>query len=108
MPEEVLKCSRRSVFGLATMNRLAQRQASTAKIRAAILLLPQLETISTNGSLSDTIRRMRALRDIRVGPAGWSYADWRGRVYPEGAGTKFDTLSLVARYFDTVEINSSF
>ena len=51
---------------------------------------------------------MRALRDIRVGPAGWSYPDWRGRVYPEGAGTKFDTLALVAKYFDTAEINSSF
>jgi uncharacterized protein YecE (DUF72 family) len=51
---------------------------------------------------------MRALRDIFVGPAGWSYADWRGRVYPENAGTKFDTLALVAKYFDTAEINSSF
>lgn len=51
---------------------------------------------------------MRALRDIRVGPAGWSYADWRGRVYPDGAGSKFDTLALVAKYFDTAEINSSF
>lgn len=51
---------------------------------------------------------MRALRDIFVGPAGWSYADWRGRVYPEGAGSKFDTLALVAKYFDTAEINSSF
>lgn len=51
---------------------------------------------------------MRAHRDILIGPAGWSYADWRGRVYPEGAGSKFDTLALVARYFDTVEINSSF
>jgi uncharacterized protein YecE (DUF72 family) len=51
---------------------------------------------------------MRALRDIFVGPAGWSYADWRGRVFPEGAGTKFDTLKLVSKYFDTAEINSSF
>jgi len=51
---------------------------------------------------------MRALRDILVGPAGWSYADWRGRVYPETAVSKFDTLALVAKYFDTVEINSSF
>jgi uncharacterized protein YecE (DUF72 family) len=51
---------------------------------------------------------MRALRDIRVGPAGWSYADWRGRVFPESAGSKFDTLALVAKYFDTAEINSSF
>jgi uncharacterized protein YecE (DUF72 family) len=51
---------------------------------------------------------MRALRDILVGPAGWSYADWRGREYPETAGTRFDTLALVAKYFDTAEINSSF
>jgi uncharacterized protein YecE (DUF72 family) len=51
---------------------------------------------------------VRALRDIRIGPAGWSYADWRGRVYPESAGTKFDTLALVSKYFDTAEINSSF
>src|SRR5262245_39914331 len=50
----------------------------------------------------------RAHKDILVGPAGWSYADWRGRVYPEGAGSRFDTLAFVARYFDTVEINSSF
>lgn len=51
---------------------------------------------------------MHALRDIHVGPAGWSYADWRGRVYPEGAGSKFDTLALVAKYLDVAEINSSF
>jgi len=51
---------------------------------------------------------VRALRDILIGPAGWSYSDWRGRVYPEGAGSKFDALALVAKYFDTVEINSSF
>jgi uncharacterized protein YecE (DUF72 family) len=51
---------------------------------------------------------MRALRDIHIGPAGWSYADWRGRVYPESAGSKFDTLALVAKYLDVAEINSSF
>ena len=51
---------------------------------------------------------MRGRSDVFIGPAGWSYADWRGRVYPESAGTKFDTLALVAKYFDTAEINSSF
>src|SRR5713226_8754188 len=51
---------------------------------------------------------MRVMRDIKIGPAGWSYTDWRGMVYPESAGSRFDTLAFVARYFDTVEINSSF
>ena len=59
-------------------------------------------------NLPDKTQAMRARRDIHIGPAGWSYADWRGRVYPESAGTKFDTLTLVAKYFDTAEINSSF
>src|SRR6266567_3019376 len=47
-------------------------------------------------------------QNIKIGPAGWSYADWRGLGYPESAGSKFDTLALVAKYLDTVEINSSF
>jgi len=45
---------------------------------------------------------------IRVGPAGWSYKDWQGIVYPASAGSKFDPLSFLATYFDTIEINSSF
>lgn len=45
---------------------------------------------------------------IKIGPAGWSYADWRGKVYAENAGAKFDTLALISKYLDTVEINSSF
>jgi uncharacterized protein YecE (DUF72 family) len=47
-------------------------------------------------------------KHVKTGPAGWSYPDWRGTVYPENAGSKFDTLALVACYFDTAEINSSF
>ena len=43
-----------------------------------------------------------------IGPAGWSYEDWKGVVYPAGAGRKFDPLEYLARYFDVVEINSSF
>ena len=51
---------------------------------------------------------MSKTQNIKIGPAGWSYADWRGMVYPESAGSKFDTLALVAKYFDIAEINSSF
>lgn len=45
---------------------------------------------------------------LRVGPAGWSYPDWEGTVYPAPAGRKFDRLAFLADYFDTIEINSSF
>lgn len=45
---------------------------------------------------------------IRIGPAGWSYKDWEGKVYPKKPGKKFDPLEYLARFFDTIEINSSF
>jgi uncharacterized protein YecE (DUF72 family) len=44
---------------------------------------------------------------IRVGPAGWSYKDWEGVVYPPH-GSKFDHLAYLASFFDTIEINSPF
>lgn len=50
----------------------------------------------------------RARKIIKVGPAGWSYKDWNGIVYPAKPGTKFDPLEYLARFFDTIEINSSF
>jgi uncharacterized protein YecE (DUF72 family) len=45
---------------------------------------------------------------IRIGPAGWSYKDWEGVVYPLKPGAKFDPLEYLARFFNTIEINSSF
>jgi uncharacterized protein YecE (DUF72 family) len=45
---------------------------------------------------------------IRIGPAGWSYKDWEGIVYPKKPGAKFDSLEYLARFFNTIEINSSF
>ena len=44
---------------------------------------------------------------IRIGPAGWSYTDWEGTVYPKH-GSKFDHLAYLASFFDTIEINSPF
>lgn len=44
---------------------------------------------------------------IRIGPAGWSYKDWEGVVYPKH-GSKFDHLAYLAEFFDTIEINSPF
>ena len=47
-------------------------------------------------------------RNIRIGPAGWSYKDWEGIVYPQKPGARFDPLNYLAKFFDTIEINSSF
>lgn len=45
---------------------------------------------------------------IRVGPAGWSYPDWEGIVYPVHKPRGFHEAGYLASYFDTVEINTSF
>lgn len=45
---------------------------------------------------------------IRVGPAGWSYPDWDGRVYPASKPHGFHPLAFLVRFFDCIEINSSF
>ncbi|MFP4171547.1 MAG: DUF72 domain-containing protein [Candidatus Hydrogenedentota bacterium] len=45
---------------------------------------------------------------VRLGPAGWSYRDWEGKVYPPGRSRSMHPLSLLCQYFDTVEINSTF
>ena len=45
---------------------------------------------------------------IRVGTAGWSYADWEGTVYPRSKPPGFHALQYLAPFMSTVEINSSF
>ncbi len=45
---------------------------------------------------------------IRFGPAGWSYADWRGRVYPRRPPPGWRPLDLLGGLFDVVEVNATF
>lgn len=45
---------------------------------------------------------------IRVGPAGWSYPDSPGHVYPADVPKRFDVLAFTAEYFDTIEVNATF
>lgn len=42
---------------------------------------------------------------VHFGIAGFSYADWKGKVYPSGCA---DPLAFCARYLELVEINSTF
>ncbi len=44
---------------------------------------------------------------VRLGPAGWDYADWQGVVYPPGLkGT--ERLTFLAGLFGVVEVNVTF
>ena len=45
---------------------------------------------------------------IRIGPAGWSYPDWAGIVYPAHKPRGFHEAAYLAEFFDTIEINTSF
>ncbi|HSA95510.1 MAG TPA: DUF72 domain-containing protein [Acidobacteriota bacterium] len=43
-----------------------------------------------------------------VGPAGWSYEDWEGIVYPVAKPRGFHALSYLPAFVDIVEVNSTF
>ena len=43
-----------------------------------------------------------------IGAAGWDYPDWSGIVYPATRPRGFKPLAYLARYFNAVEVNSSF
>ncbi|MGH9683032.1 MAG: DUF72 domain-containing protein [Candidatus Acidiferrales bacterium] len=56
----------------------------------------------------DTSRGASTGGRIFTGPAGWSYPDWNGLVYPSPKPRGFHPASYLAEYFDTIEINTSF
>ncbi|MEO8218026.1 MAG: DUF72 domain-containing protein [Acidobacteriota bacterium] len=56
---------------------------------------------------ADLLPILMSSNTIRIGPAGWSYKDWEGIVYPPH-GSRFDHLAYLAGLFDTIEVNSSF
>ena len=45
---------------------------------------------------------------LSIGTAGWSYDDWKGVFYPSPTPARFNDLSYYARFFNLVEVNSTF
>jgi uncharacterized protein YecE (DUF72 family) len=45
---------------------------------------------------------------IYIGPAGWSYPDWKRILYPDPRPKGFHEATFLAEFFDTIEINTSF
>ena len=62
------------------------------------------QSITTSNLDTAGSRRGRIL----VGPAGWSYSDWNGIVYPHRRQRGFHEATYLAEFFDTIEINTSF
>lgn len=46
--------------------------------------------------------------EIHIGPAGWSYEDWNGIVYPKPKPKGFRPPQFLSRYFNTIELNNTF
>jgi uncharacterized protein YecE (DUF72 family) len=66
----------------------------------SFLIMAPPKKHSINASVSNAV--------IRVGPAGWSYPDWSGYVYPSRRGKGFHEATYLAEFFDTIEVNTSF
>jgi uncharacterized protein YecE (DUF72 family) len=47
------------------------------------------------------------MKPVHVGCSGWSYTEWRGRLYPEGL-PQSKWLERYAEVFGTVELNNTF
>jgi hypothetical protein len=45
---------------------------------------------------------------LRIAPAGWSYPDWSGFVYPPRRPKNLHEATFLAQFFDTIEINAAF
>ena len=53
--------------------------------------------------------RQASGKKVRIGTAGWAYKDWEGIFFPPGMRQRrVHPLEYLARFFDTMEINTSF
>jgi uncharacterized protein YecE (DUF72 family) len=48
------------------------------------------------------------MKKIFVGTAGWSYKDWIGSFYTGNQSKEYDWLEFYSKYFNTVEVNSTY
>jgi uncharacterized protein YecE (DUF72 family) len=60
------------------------------------------------GKTNKTSGKSAATHEVLIGPAGWSYTDWAGYVYPARRAKGFHEATYLAQFFDTIEINTSF
>src|SRR5260370_7360957 len=81
-----------SAFGAYFLRHFMPRRKAQAK-------LPSNETNSSPSSASSI---------VRVGPAGWSYPDWAGYVYPSRRPKGFHKATYLPKFFPTFSTNTPF
>ncbi|MBD3350519.1 MAG: DUF72 domain-containing protein, partial [Candidatus Lokiarchaeota archaeon] len=45
--------------------------------------------------------------NLKIGCAGWAYDDWKGSFYPKSLPPE-DRLTHYAKYFNFIEVNTTF
>ena len=61
---------------------------------------PSEHTAQTQGTLP--LAKSTAPHALRIGPAGWSYPDWAGYVYPSRRPKGSHEAAYLAEFFDTI------
>jgi uncharacterized protein YecE (DUF72 family) len=69
---------------------------------------PNTPVISSQAQGTLSLSKPASTHMLRIGPAGWSYPDWAGYVYPSRRPKGFHEAAYLAEFFDTIEINTSF
>jgi uncharacterized protein YecE (DUF72 family) len=83
-----------------------QRQPTWWRLLAA--LRDVLKRSAVPFSCANLRASMNPASPIYVGTAGWSYKDWEGIVYPAQIKKSQHPVEYMAKYFDMIEINTSF
>ena len=55
-----------------------------------------------------SLRPINLATNLAIGPAGWVHPSWDTHFYPSPKPRGFHPLSYISKFFNTVEINSSF
>ena len=97
-----------STAGLNDLAGAGQKRGKARETTAKIRLTWACREGYSRGEQKANLMQKPSSGKILVGPAGWSYADWEGIVYPRSKPRGFHPAAYLAQYFDTIEINTSF
>ena len=68
----------------------------------------QQPLFSSQGAARPGRRWKKSGAEVFIGPAGWSYDDWEGIVYPQKKPRGFRPPAYLAQWFNTIELNNTF